>query len=112
MNHRLKVLLFFLLLPLVASAHGEEVLLPFLLLVGSLLLFFVVILALSLPYAEKAILVTVYLITIGGALFWTSSMPYQVNITLINFVIGLAPVGSTVATYLVLRARRKNQTSP
>jgi multisubunit Na+/H+ antiporter MnhC subunit len=112
MNPRLTVLLYFLLLPLVASAHGEEALLPFLLLVGSLLLFLVVILAVYLPYAEKAIVVAVYLVTIGAALFWTTQVPYQGNRTLVNLVIGLALVGSTVATYLVLRARRTKQTGP
>ena len=109
-HDRLKVLLLFLLLPLVASAHGQEVLLTLLLLVG--LLFFVVILALTLPYAEKAILVVVYLVTLCGAMFGTNQVPYQVNMTLINLVLGLAPVATTVATYLVLRARRTKQTGP
>ena len=87
-------------------------LLTLLLLVGSLLLFFGVIFALTLPYAEKAILVAVYLVTIGGAMFGTNQVPYQVNMTLINLVLGLAPVATTVATYLVLRARRTKQTGP
>jgi hypothetical protein len=110
MNHRTKVLLFLLLLPLGASAHGEEVLLTAFLLLGSLVLFLVVILVISVPYAEKAILVSVYLVTIGLALFWTNDLPYRPHMTLINLVIGLAPVGTTVGTYFVVRARRKERT--
>ena len=111
MNQRLKALLLFTLLPTWAFAHGEEVLTTVFLFVGSLLLFFVVVLAVPLPYAEKAVLTVVYLTTIGLATYLTSGWPYRVNMTLINTLIGLAPVLTTVSAYLWMWVRRRKQQS-
>jgi len=109
MNQRLKALLFFALLPIWAFAHGEEVLTTISLFIGSLLLFFVVVLVVPLPYAEKAVLTVVYLTTIGLATYLISGWPYRVNMTLINMLIGLAPVLTTVSAYFWMWVRRKKQ---
>ncbi|WP_303312181.1 hypothetical protein [Hymenobacter sp. BT730] len=53
MTQRTKALLFFLLLPTCAFAHGEEVLATVFLFLGSLLLFFVLVLLIPVPYAQK-----------------------------------------------------------
>lgn len=111
MNQRTKALLFFMLLPTWAFAHGEEVLTTVFLFVGSLLLFFVLVLLIPLPYEEKAVLVAVYLTTIGLAVYFTSGLPYRINMTLINMVIGLTPVFTTVSAYLLLWSKRRKQNS-
>jgi hypothetical protein len=100
-----------MLLPTWAFAHGEEVLTTVFLFVGSLLLFFVVVLVIPLPYPEKAVLVAVYLITIGLAGYLTSGLPYRVNMTLINVLIGLTPVITTVSAYLLMWGRRRKRSS-
>lgn len=109
MSQRLKVLLLFTLLPTWAFAHGEEVLTTVFLFVGSLLLFFVVVLVIPLPYAEKAVLTVVYLTTIGLVTYLTNDWPYRVNMTLINMLTGLAPVLTTVSAYLLMWVRRRKQ---
>lgn len=109
MNQRSKALLLFTLLPTSAFAHGEGVLTTVFLFVGSLLLFLVVVLVIPLPYAEKAVLTVVYLTTIGLATYSISWWPYRVNITLVNTLVGLAPVLTTVSAYLWMWVRRKKQ---
>ena len=103
MNQRTTgLLLFLLLLPTWASAHGEEVLTTVFLLAGPLMLFFVAVLAVPLSHAEKAVLVAVYLATVAVATSWANGRPYRVNMALINWVIGLAPVCTTVSAALLL----------
>jgi hypothetical protein len=109
MSQRLRVLLLFTLLPTWAFAHGEEVLTTVFLFVGSLLLFFVVVLVIALPYAEKAVLTVVYLTTIGFVTYLTNDWSYRVNMTLINILTGLVPVLTTGAAYLLMWARRKKK---
>jgi hypothetical protein len=109
MSQRLRVLLLFTLLPIWAFAHGEEVLTTVFLFAGSLLLFFVVVLVIPLPYAEKAVLTVVYLTTIGLVTYLTTGWPYFVNMTLINLLIGLAPILTTVSAYLLMWVRRKQR---
>jgi hypothetical protein len=77
------------------------------LLAGSLLLFLVVVLGVPLPYAEKAVLVAVYLATLAVATSWTNGLPYRINMALINWVIGLTPVLTTVSAALFMWAKRK-----
>ncbi|WBA44386.1 hypothetical protein [Hymenobacter canadensis] len=108
MNQRTTgLLLLFLLLPTWAFAHGEEVLTTVFLLAGSLLLFLVGVLAVPVPYAEKAVLVAVYLVTLAVATYWANGLPYRMNIALANWVIGLAPFLTTVSAALLMWARRK-----
>jgi hypothetical protein len=108
MNQRTtRLLLLFLLMPTWAFAHGEEVLTTVFLFAGSLLLFFVGVLAVPLPYAEKAVLVAVYLLTLAGVTYWASALPYRINTALINWVVGLAPVITTVSAALFMWTRRK-----
>ena len=108
MNQRTTcLLLFLLLLPTWAFAHGEEVLTTVFLLAGSLLLFLVGVLTVPLPYAKKVVLTAVYLVTLAGATYWANGLPYRINMALINWVIGLLPVLTTVSTALFVWARRK-----
>jgi len=108
MNQRtMGLLLLLLLLPMWAFAHGEEVLTTVFLLAGSLLLFLVGVLAVPLPYAEKGVLVAVYLVTLAVATYWANGLPYRINMALINWAIGLAPVLTTVSAALFMWARRK-----
>ena len=108
MNQRTTcLLLFLLLLPTWALAHGEEVLTTVFLLAGSLLLFLVGVPTVPLPYAEKTVLVAVYLVTLAGVIYWSDSLPYRINMALINWVIGLVPVLTTVSTALFVWARWK-----
>lgn len=107
MNQRTTgLLLLFLLLPAWAFAHGEEVLTTLFLFIGSLVLFFAVMLALPIPYAEKAVLIAIYLVTLAVATFFTMRMPYRINMALINWTIGLAPFGTTVSVGLIQWAKR------
>lgn len=109
MSQRLRVLLLFTLLPTWAFAHGEEVLTTVFLFAGSLLFFFVVVLVIPLPYAKKAVLTVVYLTTIGLVTYLTNGWPYFVNMTLINLLIGLVPILTTVSAYLLMWVRRKQR---
>lgn len=110
MNQRITgLLLFLLLLPTLALAHGEEVLTTVFLFAGSLLVFFVAVLVVPLPYAEKGVLVVVYLLTLGTVTYWTNGLPYPDDMALINWTLGLAPVITTVSAALLMWARRKKR---
>lgn len=98
-----------MLLPTWAFAHGVEVLLTVSILFGSLVLFFLLILAIPLFPAERKRLIAVYLVTIGLTVFLTSLLTYWVHETLVNLLIGLTPVITTVSAYLLMRAKRSVQ---
>lgn len=103
------LLLLFLLLPTAAYAHGEEILSTFFLILGSLVLFCIVVLLIPIAYTEKAVLVVVYLVTMGGGIYFTNGLPYLVNMRLINTTIGLAPVVACTAAFLFLWNRRRSR---
>ena len=102
-------LLLLLLLPTLAYAHGEEVLYTLFLGVGSLIVFFIAILIVPATYPEKAVLVTVYLLTLGVVICLTSNLPYLANMRLINTIICLAPPVACAIAFLLLWNRRRSQ---
>jgi len=113
MNQRTTgLLLLFLLLPTWAFAHGEEMLMTAFLFAGSLLLFLVLLLIVPLPYAEKAVMVTVYLVTIVVIICLANMMPYRIDMALTNWIVGLAPVSTTIFAALLMWARRKKSNVP
>ncbi|TDN38158.1 hypothetical protein A8B98_24400 [Hymenobacter sp. UV11] len=105
MSSRIGPTLLFLLLPAWAAAHGEEVLYPFFTLIGSIGLFLVIILAVRLPYAVKALLVTVYLITTAGICILLSTLPFSNNASILTLLVGAVPMSSVLVAYLLVRLR-------
>lgn len=100
MTERTRTLAFlYWLLPTQAFAHGEDILETALLQVASLFLFFGAVLLVRLPYAKKALLVTVYLLTTVVLWWCLADWPYQANRRLINLLTGGVPFGSVLAAY-------------
>lgn len=75
---------------------------------SSLLLFFGVLLTIRLAVAEKAVLAIVYLLTMWAVLYGSSTKFFWNNFVVFNLLIGLAPVLMTVATWLLLKRRKRS----
>lgn len=88
-----------LLLPTEAFAHGEEMLETAFLQGASLVLFLLVVLFIRLPYAKRALLVTVYLLMTGLVWGLMAQLPYQANHRMINLLIGVVPIVGVIAAY-------------
>jgi hypothetical protein len=101
------ILFCFLLLPAWAFAHGEEVLVPFFILVISVIHFLIFILLIKLPYTTKALLATVYVVAIFAVIVATNNLPFQENMVLINLLIGGTPVLSVILAYVLFQLKNK-----
>ncbi|MBO2033392.1 hypothetical protein J4D99_18505 [Siccationidurans ginsengisoli] len=107
MPHRTKrLLLCLLLLPTLAFAHGEEILLTVAILVISPILFSLVILCIPFVPAERSRVIVVYLVAIALTFFLTSLLPYGTYNTWINWLLVLVPIAAAIAASHRLRAKR------
>ena len=111
MNQRTtSLLLFLLLLPTLAFASGNDILPTIYLMAGSLLLFFGVLLLIRLPLTEKMVLAAVYPLTMWAVLHSSDWLPFLNNLIVFNLTVGIMPVLTTVAAWLMLKRRKRSVT--
>ncbi|RSK37136.1 hypothetical protein [Hymenobacter metallilatus] len=96
------LLLGFLLMPALAFAHGEDVLVPFFIQFGSVVLFTAILLLSRLAYATKAWMSLAYILTV--LLVWTMfiNVPFRESADVFNLLVGVAPFVATLAVYCLV----------
>jgi hypothetical protein len=110
---RQKLILFFgmFLFPFYALAHGEELLLPLFIQLGSIFIFLIWIASIKFRIADKLILATSYFLTLSLILALTWNVPYRQNRVLLYIAWILSPAAISLITFVVSRSKRKQQTN-
>jgi hypothetical protein len=105
---RHRVLLFgMFLFPFYAFAHGEEVLLPLFIQLGSIFIFLIWITSIKFRMADKLILAASYFLSLILILFFTWNVPYRQNRTSIDIAWIVGPAVTSLVTFLILRNKEK-----
>ena len=95
--------------PLNAFAHGEEVMITFLLEFVTIVIFLTILFNIKLKAKGKMILVTVYAVSAILTFRLVDNIPYKQNITLINIIVVVVPLVIVYGTYLGLKVRFKKE---
>jgi hypothetical protein len=99
-----------ILTPFSAFAHGEEVFYTFFIQLSSLLIFLVVLISLKISIRQKLIVTAAYLLAVFLTWYSINELPYRGNMSLINTLVSVVPVGVVLLTFLVLRLLPRKQT--
>ncbi len=102
MNIKQRLLILFLILPSIAFAHGEEVLLTVGISFVSIVIFLIFINLIKLKFAKKLILSAIF--SLSTFLVWefTNTTPYRPNMGKINLLIASVPVVTTLLAYFII----------
>lgn len=103
------ILTILFVIPMIVSAHGEEVIYSFFLQLIILTIFTAIIIALKINLKKKMMLTVMLLISTAATLFFTGKMPYNENIIKINLLIFLIPTITFILTFLSLKLKRKKE---
>ena len=111
MNKRLKqkhsLSLFMFLVPLCAFAHGEEVLLPILGQLVSILVFLILMALSKLKFRDKIILATLYLLTLCSIGYFSRNVPYIDNRAWIDLSSTFGPALTTLMGFFIIKRRNR-----
>jgi len=110
-DKKIALLSILMLLPLTVLADGEEVLIPFSILIIEIVIFFIVIVAIKIKAWWKSILIVVYFLSIVGAFYFTNNMPFRDNEVKINIILTVIPLVAVIVTYMILKFVINNKTS-
>ena len=102
-----QLLLIALLFPLHVFAHGEEVLISFVLPVIPAILFFIVLSRIRLQKSKKLIVAIVYMLFVFLSFYITRNWPYNENAWTINMLVTLTPPVVSLFAFLVIRNDKK-----
>jgi hypothetical protein len=109
MKQKLTFLAIMASLPFFALAHGEEVLLPFFIQWGSVLLFIIFLKMSKMKAVQKLVLGASYFLAIGLIVYFTRNVPYRQNRTFLDLLLSFGPAIVATVTFFILRARVKNR---
>ena len=98
------------LFPFYALAHGEEVLLPLLIQLGSIFIFVILVTSIKFKIADKLILAAAYFLTLIIVLYLSWDVPYRQNKTLLDLVWTIGPAAVVLITFFVLKIKRGTRT--
>ena len=108
------VLIIFLLVPVTTFAHGEQVLIPFVIDFVNLAIFLFAILTIRLTLTGKTILTVIYVMAIGTITYWfmiyVEYLDYIESMGFTNLIIFTVPWTVYLITYLGLRTKFKRTT--
>ncbi|SHM49106.1 hypothetical protein [Mucilaginibacter sp. OK098] len=107
-NIKKALLTILLVMPLTVFAHGEEVLYTIFIQIISIVVFLIILAFITLNLKQKSILSGVYFFTVIIVFGSTSSIPYQNNMSTINFAIAFIPGIVGLMTYFLLKLNSKN----
>lgn len=102
-RQRVTLLSAMFLSPFYALAHGQELLLPLLIQLGSIIVFLIWIISAKFRTRDKLILATSYFVSLGLMLFLISDVPYRQNKTLLDFALTIPPAIIALITFTILR---------
>ncbi len=94
-----------LLMPYIALAHGEEILLPLYIHGVCLLCFLIVIIAVKIRMRKKVILIGIYILTAIAIAIATWNIPYRDKQAWINFLLGIVPFIVMIIGYALINRR-------
>src|SRR5688572_6140022 len=97
------------LLPFFAFAHGQEILLPTLIQLISILVFIVLLVPSKINVPGKVLLGTTYFITLGLLVFFPWNVSYVQNRILLDFIMALGPAIITLAVFLLVKLRKRDK---
>ena len=106
-KRKLPFLAIILLMPLLASAHGEDVLFTFGLSLVLALIYIVVLFFFKASFILKILAVFVYIVSIILVYRYIDDMPYNDNKVYINCVVGFVPSIVGIVSLLILKLLRK-----
>ncbi|MEO7215735.1 hypothetical protein [Mucilaginibacter sp.] len=89
----------FLILPLLASAHGEEALLTGFIYVVSVIVFFISLIFINLPGKSKGLLALSYFGAFVVTVIIVNSMPFMDHMALINLISVFLPAAVVACVY-------------
>jgi D-alanyl-lipoteichoic acid acyltransferase DltB (MBOAT superfamily) len=106
-NNKRTILIFgIFLFPHLGFAHGEDVLLPVFIQLGSIFIFLIWLTSTKLRIANKLILLASYFLSIGVIILLTWNLPYRQNKALTDMLWVLGPAFLSFLTYLILKRRK------
>ncbi len=94
------------LFPYQGFAHGEDVLLPVLIQLGSIFIFLIWLASAKLLIANKLILLVSYFLSLGVIVLLTWNLPYRQNKALTDMLWVLGPALLSFLTFLILKRRK------
>jgi glycerol-3-phosphate acyltransferase PlsY len=110
MNKQKVALIFgIFIFPIYASAHGEEVLLPLILQLCSILVFLFWIIVIDFRLSDKAVLTASYFLTLGLMAVVTQGLPYRENKTLLDITWITTPAVICLVTLIIMKRRKKRR---
>ena len=102
-NERKAGLVIFSIIPIIVSAHGEEVIYSLFMQAILILIFLVIIIAIRLNHKKKLLLAGIFALSIFAAYKITYNIPYRQNELKINSILFLIPTFSFIVTLLFLK---------
>ena len=106
---RKAVIIIISFIPIIVSAHGEEVIYTLFLQAILILIFIVITIALKTNLKKKLILAGIFALSIIASWIITNNIPYQQNELKINLILFLVPIISFIIAFLFLKFKLKKQ---
>ena len=108
-NERKAVIIIISFIPIIVSAHGEEVIYTLFLQAILILIFIVITIALKTNLKKKLILAGIFALSIIASWIITNNIPYQQNELKINLILFLVPIISFIIAFIFLKFKLKKQ---
>ena len=108
-NERKAVIIIISFIPIIVSAHGEEVIYTLFLQAILILIFILITIALKINLKKKLILAGIFALSIIASWIITNNIPYRQNELKINLILLLVPTISFIIAFLFLKFKLKNQ---
>lgn len=108
-NERKAVIIILSIIPIIVSAHGEEVIYTLFLQAILILIFIVITIALKINLKNKLILGGIFALSIIASWIITNNIPYRQNELKINLILFLIPTISFIIAFLFLKFKSKRQ---
>jgi Zn-dependent protease with chaperone function len=106
-NIKQVILTILILLPLMALAHGEDVLTTFFITIISIIIFIVVMSFIKLSFYKKLILSLVYFLSTVSIYYFTNDIPFNDNKNTINLSVALIPIMAVIITHFIIKRVKK-----
>ena len=108
-NERKAVIIILSTIPIIVSAHAEEVIYTLFFQAILILIFIVITIEFKINLKKKLILAGIFALSIIASWIITNNIPYQQNEVKINLILFLLPIISFIIASLLLKFKLKKQ---
>jgi hypothetical protein len=107
-NIKKALLCILLITPMVAVAHGEEVIYTLFIQIVSVIICLIVLISVKISATSRSIVLGIYLLSVVAVFCITNNLPFRENMLLINLSVAFIPFIVAVLTYFLLRFGKFN----